>query len=551
MPIMCVIGNPPYSIKSGNMASDQVALIDAYRSVDGVLIKEKGMLQFEKNINNDYIKFLSLAERLISKTDYGVLGFITSHGYLRSSSFRGLRAHLMETFDLVRVLDLHGNSEVREVVPNGIVDKNVFDIKQGVAIIIAVRKSPKKKGKGAVLYTELWGGRDDKYDKLSHSSIADLCWQDCQPRPGNYTFHPSGALNSSYEDKYISLVELMPIYSSGVITARDNFVVSESTEQLVNNAIAFSRQPHLSNSELCKALDISEKKGWDISKARACLSKASDLHSLVKDISYRPFDNRKILFDENLVWTTARSTMDHMLRGNNLALISARSEKSGTCSHFFISQYLVETKCGERTTQSAVFPLFLYPSEQDFNQTRRVNFDEKLYSRLQTLATHPTHGKPDEVPVFDYIYGVLHCPAYRETYAEFLKIDFPRIPWPATPEEFWDVSAKGSALRKLHLMEPAAIGATPFPFMGEGDSVVDKPRFEDGKVWINTTQYFDNAPEVSWGFYIGGYQPAQKWLKDRKGRALSFDDVKHYQRILKILSETNRIMGTIAMSLAE
>jgi len=551
MPIMCVIGNPPYSIKSGNMASDQVALIDAYRSVDGVLIKEKGMLQFEKNINNDYIKFLSLAERLISKTDYGVLGFITSHGYLRSSSFRGLRAHLMVTFDSVRVLDLHGNSEVREVVPNGIVDKNVFDIKQGVAIIIAVRKSPKIKGKGTVHYAELWGSRDEKYDKLSHSSITDLNWQDCQPRSGNYTFHPSGALNSSYEEKYISLAEFMPTYSSGVITARDNFVVSESAEKLVNNAIAFSRQPHLSNSELCKALDISEKKGWDISKARACLSNVSDLHSLIKDISYRPFDNRKILFDESLVWTTARSTMDHMLKGNNLALISARSEKSGTCSHFFISQCLVETKCGERTTQSAVFPLFLYPSEQDFDQTRRVNFDEKLYLRLQKMATHPTHGKPDEVAVFDYIYGVLHCPAYRETYAEFLKIDFPRIPWPATPEEFWDVTAKGSALRKLHLMEPAAIGETPFPFMGDGDSVVDKPRFEDGKVWINATQYFDNAPEISWGFYIGGYQPAQKWLKDRKGRALTFDDVKHYQRILKILSETNRIMGTITMSLAE
>lgn len=153
--------------------------------------------------------------------------------------------------------------------------------------------------------------------------------------------------------------------------------------------------------------------------------------------------------------------------------------------------------------------------------------------------------------VFDYIYGVLHCPAYRETYAEFLKIDFPRIPWPATPEEFWDVSAKGSALRKLHLMEAAAICETPFPFMGGGDSVVDKPRFEDGKVWINATQYFDNAPEISWGFYIGGYQPAQKWLKDRKRRALSFDDVKHYQRILKILVETDRIMNEITMSLAE
>jgi hypothetical protein len=179
-----------------------------------------------------------------------------------------------------------------------------------------------------------------------------------------------------------------------------------------------------------------------------------------------------------------------------------------------------------------------------------VNFDEKIFAHLQKLATHPKHGTPEEVAVFDYIYGVLHCTAYRETYAEFLKSDFPRIPYPDSPDEFWTVSEKGTALRKLHLMVPAAIGATPFIFMGEGDSVVDKPRYEDGKVWINATQYFDNAPEISWGFYIGGYQPAQKWLKDRKGRALSFDDVKHYQRILKILSETNRIMGEIKMALA-
>ena len=179
-----------------------------------------------------------------------------------------------------------------------------------------------------------------------------------------------------------------------------------------------------------------------------------------------------------------------------------------------------------------------------------MNFDPKLYEHLQELATHPVHGIPDEVAAFDYIYGMLHCPAYRETYAEFLKIDFPRIPWPSSPEAFWNVSAKGTKMRRLHLMEPDAIGATPFPFEGGGDNVVSAPAFKDGKVWINKTQHFDNAPGVSWGLFIGGYQPAQKWLKDRKGRALSFSDVKHYQRILKILSETDRIMATINMELA-
>ncbi|MCL2524304.1 MAG: hypothetical protein FWF17_06910, partial [Betaproteobacteria bacterium] len=159
-------------------------------------------------------------------------------------------------------------------------------------------------------------------------------------------------------------------------------------------------------------------------------------------------------------------------------------------------------------------------------------------------------ARPDEIKVFDYIYGALYCPAYRQTYGEFLKIDFPRIPFPPSPEVFADVSAKGEALRRLHLMEDAAIGETPYPFHGEGDSVVDKPRFAEGRVWINASQYFENVPVIAWDFPIGGYQPAQKWLKDRKGRALAWDDIRHYQKIIKILSETDRIMREIELPLS-
>ena len=238
---------------------------------------------------------------------------------------------------------------------------------------------------------------------------------------------------------------------------------------------------------------------------------------------------------------------------NNLGINYVRPMSSNYEFSVIISRHITDQcSAGNKSAGAGISylaPLYLYPNEQDLDQARQVNFDPKLYKRLRKLAAHATHGVPDEVQVFDYIYGVLHCPAYRNTYAEFLKIDFPRIPWPASPDEFWDVSAKGAKLRKLHLMDPAAIGPTPYAFTGDGDNVVDKPRFEDGRVWINATQYFDSAPEVSWGFFIGGYQPAQKWLKDRKGRALSFDDVKHYQRILKILAETDRIMGTISMTL--
>ena len=201
------------------------------------------------------------------------------------------------------------------------------------------------------------------------------------------------------------------------------------------------------------------------------------------------------------------------------------------------------------------FPLYLYPSEFELDPTRRVNMDPKIRKAIEEAAMgNSAYGpRPDEVAIFDYIYGVLHCPAYRETYREFLKIDFPRIPYPPSPEIFWDVSAKGTALRRLHLMEEAAIGETPYPFTGEGDGLVGKVEYKpagaNGRVHINDGQCFENVPEVAWGFYIGGYQPAQKWLKDRKGRELSFEDIKHYRKIIKILTETDRIMKTIEMPL--
>ncbi len=244
--------------------------------------------------------------------------------------------------------------------------------------------------------------------------------------------------------------------------------------------------------------------------------------------------------------------MDQFLNRENLAILFPRQLANLPFNHALVTKSISEMCVISNRTkeQNAVFPLYIYPDEQDLEQTRRINFDVKIYTKLQKLATHPDHGKPDELAVFDYLYGVLHCPAYRTLYAEFLKIDFARIPWPASPDEFWNVSAKGMELRKLHLMDPAAISATPFPFTGDGNSKVDKPRFEGNRIWINETQYFDSVPDVSWDFYIGSYQPAQKWLKDRKGQTLSFGDVKHYQRIIKILSETHRIMKTITMTLS-
>lgn len=217
-------------------------------------------------------------------------------------------------------------------------------------------------------------------------------------------------------------------------------------------------------------------------------------------------------------------------------------------------------------------PLYLYPDDaaEQYDalapKHRILNLDPKLYARICKAAgidpadqagpdddyRSPTgDARPSEVKIFDYIYGVLHSPAYRKTFAEFLKIDFPRIPYPPSPEVFAHVSDKGEQLRRLHLMEAPAIGETPYLFEGEGDDGVASgyPKSEDGKIHINKNQHFANVPAVAWTFHIGGYQPAQKWLKDRRGRSLSWDDIGHYQKIVKILVETDRIMKEIELPL--
>jgi len=553
-PIMCVIGNPPYSGESSNKGDWIMNLMDAYKKEPGG--EEKLKERNPKWINDDYVKFLRLAEHLIEKNGEGVLGFITNHGYLDNPTFRGMRWHLLNTFDTLYVIDLHGNSKKKEVTPDGKPDKNVFDIQQGVSIIIGAKKRRKPGDKSPkplsqVFHSELWGDRESKYSALLHTGLTGSLWQPLSPPAPQYSLtRRNYDLESAYLEGF-SIQEFMPVNSVGIVTARDALTIDidkNALWQRVQHFVALT--PEAARQKYSLGNDVQD---WAVSTAQAD-AQAHLSEDRLTSIAYRPFDTRWTFYTGTSRGFQCRprsEVMRQMTAGNNIGIATARSNKNPTLDHFFVTKFMTEAKFAESSTQSAVFPLYLYSDNQEIDRINRVNFDETLYERVQEIAKDQVRGTPDEVSIFDYIYGVLHCPAYRRTYAEFLKIDFPRIPWPASPGEFWDVSSKGSQLRKLHLMEPTAIGSTPFPFTGDGNYVVDKPRFEDGKVWINATQYFDKAPAVSWGFYIGGYQPAQKWLKDRKGRKLSLDDVKHYQKILKILSETDRIMGQINMTLKQ
>lgn len=585
-PIMCVIGNPPYSGISQNNGEWITGLIEDYKYVDGVHFGER-----KHWLQDDYVKFIRFAESMIAKNGEGVLGFITNHGYLDNPTFRGMRWQLMSSFDRIYVLDLHGNANKREVSPDGSADKNVFDIRQGVAIVIAVKRRGSKTGLAEVRHKHLWGKREAKYQSLWVDRISGKDAEKLGPRKPYFMFYPADLAALDTYDEGFSISSLFQSQSTGIISARDHFTVAFDPTELDRRAQAFLDNDRTDDEVRAqffgtkngKKYRAGDSRGWKLSDKRPILKEKDHLQKFRK-IQYRPLDYRTLWYDADVVDWPRIETMGSFRDGANLAILTPRMTADEYCP--LVSANIISNKTGSRYDQTYFFPLYIEADDGELASEARLNFRPRLFAKIRKAAgltgpipapdpamvesgafrTATGDARPDEVKVFDYIYGVLHCPAYRETYAEFLKIDFPRVPFPPSPEVFTAISEKGEALRRLHLMEDAAIGDAPYRFDGEApegqDNVVEKPRFEPqpdgtGRVYINGKggssgsggQYFDAVPAVSWTFPIGGYQPAQKWLKDRKGRELTYDDIRHYQKIIKILAETDRIMGEIEMPL--
>lgn len=583
-PIMCVIGNPPYSGESANKGPWIMGLMEDYKQEPGG--KQKLQEKNSKWINDDYVKFIRFAQHMIDKNGEGVLGFITAHGYLDNPTFRGMRWHLMNSFDRIYVLDLHGNAKRMEISPDGSPDKNVFDIQQGVAIVIGVKHRHDDLAKTSlaqVFQADFWGARDAKYDRLWIERLQGDEWQEHSPSAPLFRFSSSDEDKEQIYKQGFALASAFPINGTGIVTKRDQLNIHHSQEeawQMPNDFIQLSEDQVRQKYGL--PADVRDwRYEWALADAKEGLSRDK-----VIPVAYRLFDERFMYYtgrSRGLCGWPVEKLMRNVTSGKNFGLVTVSKQlASMPTAYYFISDKPIVNGLirSDSVSIDSLFPLYIYPDEQDLDQSIRVNFDPKLYAKIRAAAgltgkaavpdsamvesgvfrTATGDARPDEVKVFDYIYGVLHCPAYRETYAEFLKIDFPRVPFPPSPEVFRIISEQGEALRRLHLMEDAAIGPAPYPFHGDGDSVVNKPRFEPqpdgtGRVYINGKgtegQYFDSVPAVSWSFPIGGYQPAQKWLKDRKGRALSWDDIRHYQKIIKILAETDRIMAGIEMPLGE
>lgn len=552
-PVMCIIGNPPYSGISSNNGEWISKRIEDYKYIDGVHFKER-----KHWLNDDYVKFIRLGQHFIEKNGSGVLAFINPHGFLGNPTFRGMRWNLLKTFDKIYTIDLHGNSNIKETSPDGSPDLNVFDIQQGVSINIFIKTGKKKNTQlGKVFHFDLFGKREDKYDFLVGNSLKSVAFKLLKPEAPYFFFK---TLNNDLFEVYNNGFYIGSLFSKnsvGFVSANDGLNISfTKAEQIQKIKQLLEMDEHSWRVLFKRATDARD---WTYKTAK------NDAHNNVvtgnyTKVQYRPFDTRWTLYTGNsrgLYSSPQPKIMQQFLFGDNLGLITARSNKSDTCDHFYITKNIMETKCGERTTQSAIFPLYIIPEtngqqsiDQPIERTPNLNAEivKQIADNLGLIFTNEketTKGTLAPIDILDYIYAILHSPTYREKYKEFLKIDFPRVPYPKDSTTFWQLVKLGGEIRQIHLLESPIVEKYITQYPMNGDNSVTKPKYQDGKVYINDTQYFDNVPEVAWNFYIGGYQPAQKWLKDRKDRKLEFDDILHYQKIIVALTETNRIMGKI------
>ncbi|MGI4787344.1 MAG: type ISP restriction/modification enzyme [Janthinobacterium lividum] len=539
-PVMVVLGNPPYSGHSANTGkwisgilrgvdTQTGAKTGSYFEVDGKPLGERN----PKWINDDYVKFIRFAQWRIEQTGYGILAFITNHGYLDNPTFRGMRQSLMTTFDDIYLLDLHGNSKKKEVAPDGGKDENVFDIQQGVAIGIFVKRPGAAEAGARLHHADLYGSRAHKYHVLLENDVATTHWTELVPEAPTYLFVPQDTdLKAEYEQGWF-LTEIMPVFSPGIVTGQDE------------KAIGFTRKE-------TEALAAEFKLSPDV----------------IQPIIYRPYDKRFVVYSADVVTRPRRQVMRHILSGNNLGIVTTRATKDAwDCG---VSTSLIGHKALAAYDINSLFPLYLHPDNSTSglfsdpkDDTKTLNlsqpFLEDVANRLGITFVSEGHGDQQATygpeDIIDYLYAIFHSWAYRSRYAEFLKSDFPRLPLTSQQGLFHTLCTLGSELVSLHLMEMKGPATITYPVaLPKADSMRDtvetvryvEPTESDlGRVYINKAQYFEGIPPAVWAFQVGGYQVCQKWLKDRKGRTLTFDDIKHYQGVVAAQGETIRLMAAI------
>ncbi len=438
-PILVITGNPPYFGESKNKGPLATASVETYRwafeksqSVDDrpIRLKEKNL----KWLQDDYVKFLRFAQSKMDEVDQGIVGVITNHAYLDNPTFRGMRQSLMRTFDSIYIVDLHGNKEKKEVAPDGSSDDNVFAIKRGVAIALFVKKRGIERG---IFHVDRWGRQIDKYVWAASATVKNSDWISVLPRAPQYVLSPRPELLSDEFESFWSVRDIFPLHGTGVITKRDDLAIKFEPAEVWATVRKFVETPV---STLHQVFDLPDDvRDWSAARAQEDLRSSGPTERQIRKIHYRPFDLRYTYYTGKsrgfLGWPVER-VMDNLIEGN-IALLTARSNKSPSPDHFLATEFMAETKCAEATTQSYTFPLFLFR-----NGNRTENFSAEFRGYLDDH--YGMHYSAEAI--FALIYAVSYSPTYRQRYSQFFRTDFPRIPFPQSRADFDTLSALGWAL---------------------------------------------------------------------------------------------------------
>jgi predicted helicase len=456
----------------------------------------------------------------------------------------------MRTFDDIYILDLHGNALKKETCLDGSPDKNVFDIRQGVAIAFFIKQGGKRKADAVVRHADLWGSRESKYGWLDSRDLKQTDWQELKPTSPFHLFVPrDNALDAGYR-RFVGIPDLFPVNSVGIVTARDGLTIHWSKEDIWKTVTVFAGM----DAEVARQGYKLGKdaRDWKVSFAQKDLLDSGPSRDKIAPVLYRPFDVRHTYYtgrSRGFICMPRSEVMRHMLAGENLALITPkRVEYVGAWQHAFVASAISDHVAVSLKTIDYQFPLYLYPTAdrtdlfaQHESAERRPNLNPKVVAALaQAYGAEPS---PEEI--FHYIYAVLYAPAYREKYAAFLKMDFPRVPFTSDAKLFRELAGLGARLTALHLLKSPELDPPTCRFEGEGDSRIGKGRkagfrYELGeqRACINATQYFAPIAEAVWSYQVGGYQVCEKWLKDRQERRLAVDDIRTYCRIVTALGRT-------------
>lgn len=536
-PIMIVIGNPPYSVSSQNEIDKDTEFGKFYESY------KENVREEEKNIqplSDDYIKFLAFAHWKVRQSGKGIVAMITNNSFLDGLIHRDMRRKLIEDFDQIYILNLHGDLKRSKRIKEGTKDENVFDIRQGVSVNFFVKSEKPIEKK--VFYQELIDSRDNKYLYLESNDINSTGWNKLIPKEPYFFFVPKNFSDEETYQKFFSLRDMFSKFNAGIATGKDNVLTDFHKDDLLRRLSTDDKAVF----ELSLKNKISDEL---INKWYEELHRDGEVKIL--PYCYRPFDIRFTIYNPRILQRARSEIMDNFLK-ENIAIDVTNTSDQKNYNEVFISNSITDKHLSGQ--QTYVFPLWLYENRKNKSKQQELLEDSANGGKSSNIKQdfigllNKTYGQkisPGEN--FYYIYAILYSNSYRTKYTEFLKIDFPKIPFTNDYKLFKKLQEFGQQLAELHLLNSQFLDQLSSKFEGNNDGFVKKPYYnqKQKRVYINEGQYFTNVESDIWNYYIGGYQVLDKWLQNRKGRMLLSEDIKHYYKVITTLSKTIDIQKQI------